>query len=112
MVKRMSERVTVVLPLDLKEDIDKLKDRLHLDQSSFIRHLLYGAIRDEKIKIALEEYSLGKISFGNASELAGLSLWEFIDEARRRNVRLQFTMQDAEEEIGKIKKRKLDKYIK
>ncbi|MHA1679590.1 MAG: UPF0175 family protein [Promethearchaeota archaeon] len=103
--------MTVILPADLKADIDRLKERLHLDQSSFIRHLLYVAIREEKIKRALEEYARGKVSFGKASELAGIGLWELVDDARRRNVMLRFTMRDAADEIAKITSGAYDRFL-
>ncbi|MBN2152561.1 MAG: UPF0175 family protein [Candidatus Lokiarchaeota archaeon] len=88
-----------------------MKERLHLDQSSYIRHLLYEAIKEDKIKHAIDEYKLGKISFGKASEIAGLSLWEFIDEAHRRNVQLNFSLQDAENEIKRIKGSRIDEFM-
>ena len=59
----------------------------------------------------LEEYRKGKLSFGKAAEFAGLNLWEFIEEANDANIRLHFSLEDAEDEIRKIKAGTYDQFI-
>ena len=50
---------------------------------------------------AIQEYKQDKISFGKAAEMAGISLWEWIDELRRRNIPINFTIDDARDEIAR-----------
>ncbi len=52
-----------------------------------------------KIDYALKAYAEEKISFGKAADIAGLNIWEFIDEAHRHKVELIFTVKDAEREL-------------
>jgi len=107
----MSERLSIIIPTELKQDLEALKSRLHLDQSTLIRLLLSGAVQEKKVEIAVEEYRTGKKSLGKSAEFAGLSLWEFIDELHKRQVGLVISADDVEEEIRRIHEGQYDRYI-
>ncbi len=47
----------------------------------------------------IELYREGKLSLGKAAELAGLSVREFLYELRKRNVPINYTREEAEEDI-------------
>lgn len=101
----MGDKISIVLPDDLKEEIDKLRALYKEDQSSIIRKLLWKSIAQEKLEYALKEYLKDKISLGKASEIAGISIWEMLDELKKRNVTLNYKMAEAELEIEKILKK-------
>ncbi len=52
--------------------------------------------------IAVDRYVKEKMSLEQASALAGVSLWKFLDELRKRNVALKYSMADAESEIARL----------
>ncbi|KKM62525.1 hypothetical protein LCGC14_1520770 [marine sediment metagenome] len=54
------------------------------------------------MEIALKEYLDNKISLGKAAENAGISIWEMLDELKRRNITLNYKISEAELEIEKI----------
>jgi len=93
------------MPDDLKKEIDNLKTLYNEEQSSLIRRLLKKSINDEKIEIAVKMYIDEKISLGKAAELAGISIWEILDELKRRNIGLKYKISDAELEVEKLLKR-------
>ena len=101
----MGDKISIILPDDLKEEIDKLRALYKEDQSSIIRKLLWKSIAQEKLEYALKEYLKDKISLGKASEIAGISIWEMLDELKKRNVTLNYKMAEAELEIEKILKK-------
>jgi len=101
----MGNKISIVLPNDLKEEIDKLREFYKEDQSSIIRKLLWKSIAQEKLEFALKEYLNDKISLGRASEIAGISIWEMLDELKKRNVTLDYKISEAELEIEKILKK-------
>ena len=107
----MNERISVMIPHDLKRDLEMLLKEKKVDQSTLIRQLLYQSVRKEKIKYALEAYNEEKVSFGKAAEIAGVSIWELLDAAHRHNVGLKYTLSDAEKEIEKIRKGAYDEFI-
>lgn len=82
-----------------------LKTLYNEEQSSLIRRLLKMSINEEKIEIAVKMYIDEKISLGKAAELAGVSIWEMLDELKRRNIALKYKISDAELELNKILKK-------
>lgn len=104
-VKSMGDKISIVLPDDLKKEIDKLRDLSKEDQSTIIRKLLWKSVSHEKLEIALKEYLSNKISLGKAAKNAGISIWEMLDELKSRNVTLNYKLSEAELEIEKLLKK-------
>ncbi len=101
----MGDKISIILPDDLKEEIDKLKEIHKEDQSSYIRKLLWKSVAQEKLDYAIEQYLEEKISLGKASEIAGISMWEMLDELHKRDFTLKYKISEAEAEIEKIVKK-------
>jgi len=101
----MGDRISIILPDDLKEEIDKLRELYHEDQSTFIRKLLWKSIAQEKLEYALKQYLEDKISLGRATEIADISIWEMLNELKERNITLDYKISDAEREMEKILER-------
>ncbi len=104
----MGDKISIILPDDLKKEIDKLKELHKEDQSSYIRKLLWKSIAQEKLTYALNQYLDDKISLGKSSEMAGISIWEMLDELHKKDNTLKYKISEAELEIEKI----LKKYMK
>ena len=101
----MGDKISIILSDDLKKEIDKLKELYNEEQSSFIRKLLWKSVIQEKLEYALKQYLEDKISIGKASEIAGISIWEMLDELNKRNITLKYKISEAELEIEKILKK-------
>jgi len=101
----MGDKISIVISDDLKKEIDKLKKLFQEDQSSLIRRLLWKSIVQEKIEFAIKEYINDKISMGKAAELAGVSIWEMMDELKKRNIALKYKISEAQLEIEKMLKK-------
>nr|MDO8114026.1 UPF0175 family protein [Candidatus Sigynarchaeota archaeon] len=101
-----SERITIVIPPDLKGELEMLLKVTQLDKSSLIRQLLRKSIREIRIEQAIKAYEDGKVSFGKASEIACLNLWDWIDEVHRRGVHWRFSVTDAQQELETLRNRK------
>lgn len=107
-MRNLGNKISIILPEELKEEIDKLRKLRHEDQSSFIRKLLWKSVAQEKLEYALNQYLADKISLGKAAELADLSIWEMLDELKKRKITLNYSISEAEQEILRI----LQKYGK
>ncbi len=59
----------------------------------------------EKIDLAIKDYLEDKISIGKAAEFAGVSIWQMIDELKRRNIGLKYKLSEAQLEIENVLKR-------
>ena len=104
-VRIMGDKISIILPDDLKEEIDKLRELYKEEQSAYIRKLLWKSVAQEKIDYALKEYIDDKISLGKAAEFAGISIWEMLDELKKRNITLKYKISEAELEIEKLLKK-------
>lgn len=49
------------------------------------------------IERSLEEYEQGKLTLWQAAEKCGLSLWEMIDEVKKRDIHVPYTLEDLKE---------------
>ena len=97
----MSERLSIVIPKALNEDLESLQDLLQVDKSTLVRMLLSRSIRELCVEHAIKAYTQGKVSFGKASGSAGLTLWEWMDELRREGVGMDFSLDDARDELAR-----------
>ncbi|WP_366938962.1 UPF0175 family protein, partial [Thermococcus sp.] len=50
----------------------------------------------------IELYREGRVSLGKAAQLAGLSVREFLYELRRRGIPINYTREEAEEDVRLI----------
>ncbi len=57
-----------------------------------------------KTQIALFFYEKGKLSFGKARELAGLSVWEFMEKLKENQIPLKYDVEDFKEDLETVKK--------
>ena len=98
----MSERISFVIPKPLKKSLRELQELTGEDQSSLLRKLVNMGLAEARMDIAVDRYVKDKASLEKSSNIAGVSLWRFLDELRRRNVALKYSMSDAESEIERL----------
>ena len=101
----MGDKISIVIPEELKKEIDNLKEMYKEDQSSLIRRLLWRSINEEKTDFAIKEYLNEKISMGKAAKIAGISIWEMLDELKKRNITLKYKISEAQSEIENLLKK-------
>ena len=101
----MGDKISFVIPEELKKEIDNLKEMYKEEQSSLIRRLLWRSINEEKTDFAIKEYLNEKISMGKAAEIAGISIWEMLDELKKRDITLKYKISEAQSEIENLLKK-------
>lgn len=102
----MSERISFVVPKQLRKELKELQRLTGEDQSSLVRRLLDKGIEEIRMDIAVDTYVKGKSSLEKSAGISGSSLWDFLDELRRRNVALKYSVADAESEIKRARERR------
>jgi predicted HTH domain antitoxin len=93
---------TVRLLEETIEDLKDLTDRLRRERSDVMREALQIGIGEMKLRLALELYTKGKISFGRMAELTGLGYRELSLEFKRRNVLLRYGEERFSEEVQQL----------
>ncbi len=101
----MGDKISIVIPDDLKKEINKLKDLFKEDQSSLIRRLLWKSIAEEKLEYAIKEYIDDKVSLGKAAAMADITIWEMMDKLTLKNITLKYKLSEAQLEIEKLLKK-------
>lgn len=77
---------TVRLPEETLENLEDLTEKLGREKSDIMREALKIGIDEMKLRLALELYRKGSVSFGRMAELTGLGYRELSLELRRRNI--------------------------
>jgi len=90
---------TVRLPEETLEALEDLTDKLQRERSDIMREAMQIGIGEMKLRLALELYTKGKISFGRMAELTGLGYRELSLALKRRNVTLRYGEKRFSEEI-------------
>ena len=98
----MTERISFVIPKHLRKSLKELQELTGEDQSTLLRKLVDRGLGEARMDIAVERYVKEKVSLEQASTIANVSLWRFLDELRSRNVALKYSRADAEAEISRI----------
>jgi predicted HTH domain antitoxin len=78
--------LAVRIPEEIEKEIQEVIEREGLDKATAVRTLLELGIREWRKQTALELLRDGKVTFAKAAEIAKLSLWEFADMVKQRNI--------------------------
>jgi len=92
--------LAVRVPEEIEKEILEVVEREKLDKATAVRTILEMGIAEWRKQTALESLRDGKVTFAKAAEMAKLSLWEFADLVKQRNVEwVRYTREEIEEEI-------------
>lgn len=93
--------LAVRIPEEIEREILEVAKQEKLDKATVVRTLLEMGMDEWRKKTALELLREGKVTFAKAAEKAKLSLWEFADLVKQRNVEwVRYTPEEIEREVG------------
>ena len=95
----MPVTVTTRVEEELAKIIDSIAKREGMDRSTVIRRFLLRAVKDWLIEKSLDEYEEGKLTLWQAAEKCGLSLWEVINEVKKREIHVPYTLEELKEDL-------------
>lgn len=98
----MARTLTARISDRLARDIDRISEEEHLDKSTVARRLLESAVREHHVASAVEKHSAGEVTLRQAAEMAGLPLWNFLDELGKRKAIWPFGLEDLEEDLRPV----------
>lgn len=101
----MTFKVTTVrLPEETMEELEDLTEKLQRERSDIMREALQIGLGEMRLRLALELYAKGKISFGRMAELTDLGYRGLSLELKRRNIPLRYGedrfKEEAEQPVG------------
>lgn len=95
----MPVTITTRVEEKLAKIIDSIAKREGMDRSTVIRRFLLRAVKDWLIEKSLDEYEEGKLTLWQAAEKCGLSLWEMINEVKKREIHVPYTLEELKEDL-------------
>ena len=98
----MTERISFVIPEQLRESLRELQMLTGEDQSTLLRRVVDKGLGEARMDVAVDRYVKERASLEQSSNIAGVSLWRFLDELRRRNAALKYTAADGEAEVSRV----------
>jgi len=96
--------VTLTTRVDekLAKLIDEIAKQEGMDRSTIMRRFLSKAVKEWLIEKNLKDYEEGKITLWQAAENCSLSLWEIINEVKKRGVIVPYTLEDLKEDVRNL----------
>lgn len=92
--------LAVRIPKELEKELLEIIAQEKLDKATVVRSLLEIGIVEWRKQTALEFLREGKVTFAKAAQMAKLSLWEFADLVKQRNVEwVRYTPEEIEKEL-------------
>lgn len=88
--------ISARIPDDEEEALEEVAELLGEDKSTTIRKALNEGLYDIRVRIAIERYQSGDASVNEAARIAGVSLSEWLEIARERNLTSQLSPEDLE----------------
>lgn len=88
---------------ELAKMIDEIADTEGMDRSTVIRRFLSKATKDWMIEKSLKDYEEGKLTLWQAATKCGLSLWEMIEEAKKKEIHVPYTLDEFKEDLKVLK---------
>lgn len=92
-----TELVSIRLEKDEIDAINQRAEEEKTDKTTAFKRTLATGTKQYKLENAFKKYGEGKIGLGKAAQLAEISLWEAMEEAKVRNIPNPLT----KEELGK-----------
>lgn len=78
--------ISARVPDELEAELDTYLDDENLDRSTAVRKLLSEGLETWRRERALDELEAGTITFSKAAERAGMSVWDFAQVAKERDI--------------------------
>lgn len=94
-----TEVMSARLPKEMVDQIEEIAREEKVDKSTVLDRALDHYIREWRLRRAVESYGEGAATLPRAAEMAGITVWEMIDELAKRNVQLQYDEEDLEEDL-------------
>ena len=90
--------ISARIPDEEEEELREVAELLGEDKSSTIRKALREGLGEIRVRLAVERYQSGEVSVNEAARIAGLSVAEWLEVARERNLTTQLKPEDLEDD--------------
>ncbi len=97
-VRQLNLRV----PESIVQGLDEISSREQIDRTALARKMLTEAIQRWKMDDAIAACQRGDITKARAAELAGMSVYDIMDEVRRRGAPPSYTLDELRQDLKSL----------
>jgi predicted HTH domain antitoxin len=94
--------VSTRLPPEELASVDELAARVGLDRSGMTKTLLRRGLSELRLDTAAKAYAEGQVTLSRAAEMAGVSLWDFLNRMEQRGLVLHYDVAELAEDLGNV----------
>ncbi len=98
----MLKPTTVRVPDDFLKEVNRFVKAKKLDKSAYLREILRKGFDDDKRERLLGEYQAEGLSAGEACQKLGITMWEFLDLLKNKNMSLNVSLEDWLDSVGLV----------
>ena len=98
----MTRTLTTRLDEVFVRKIDELAARRGTDRSALLRSFLMASVKEETVRMALEDVQTGKVTVWEAAERCDISLWEMVREMQARHIRLPYGLRELDRDLASL----------
>ena len=91
--------ISARIPEEDEETLEEVAAMVGEDKSSVIRKALREGLTELRIRQAIEQYQSGEVSTNQAARMAGVSIADWFEIARERNLTTQLSPDDLDAEV-------------
>ena len=101
----MSEKVRQLnlrVPEKIVQELDEIASKEQIDRTALARKMLSEAIQRWKVDDAIAACLRGDITKARAAELASMSVYDIVDEVRRRGAPPSYTLDELHQDLKRL----------
>ncbi len=95
-IRKRMPSISARISDDDESELEDVAELLGEDKSTVIRKALNEGLTELRVRLAVERYQNGDLSVNQAAGVAGVSIAEWVEIARERNLTTQLTPSDLE----------------
>lgn len=102
----MAHRKAVATRVDpeVRREIQALMKHYKWEQSELLRRALARGLREMRVELGVRELGEGGASLARAAGLAGMSIFDFLDELQKRRIPVgEVSLEDALQDVAAVK---------
>ncbi len=92
-------QLNVRIPVELADKLESVAQEEQVDRTSLVRKFLEEGLQRYRLEQALHLYEQGRISKERAAELAGVSLYDILDELRKRGAADHYDLDELRQDL-------------
>jgi len=91
--------ISARVPVAVEKEIKEFAREKNYGKTKLFREIILAGLQKVRERHALDLYEQGRITLWKAAEMAGLSLWEMLDKARKKKIPVRYDVEDAKDDI-------------